>query len=371
MIRTKLFRLSYPFLVLAMLPGGCVDASRPAEPVAPPLPPPTHALVPMTAAVEAGSYGRIEAIVVERGGERVYESYFRGSTRETQIDAKSVGKSITALAVGAAIDDGLLSGVNLPVWDYLTEGAPVPEDGPEKRAITIADLLSMSSPLACDDWYADSPGNEEKMYRRDDWTAFALAIPLDPAFTRFPNGQGRFSYCTAGAYLLGRVVERASGERFDAYVTRRLFAPLGIAPGRWRQSPTAQVQSGGQLALRAVDFAAVGRLVLNRGEVSGQHVVSRQWLREMLTPRVGVEPQADYAWLWWSVNLARPDGGQVPGLMARGNGGNVLLLVPDYDAVIVILSTSYNDDRAYPRSLDLIERNVLPFLAANPPGAMP
>jgi CubicO group peptidase (beta-lactamase class C family) len=39
----------------------------------------------------------------------------------------------------------------------------------------------------------------------------------------------KYAYSTIGYWLLGRVVERTTGERFAAYVTDRILRPLGIA----------------------------------------------------------------------------------------------------------------------------------------------
>lgn len=69
----------------------------------------------MSAEIEAGKYRKIEAIRVIRDGRTVFEGDYRGNTPESRIDARSSGKSITALAIGMAIDDGKLASVDLPV----------------------------------------------------------------------------------------------------------------------------------------------------------------------------------------------------------------------------------------------------------------
>ena len=317
----------------------------------------------MTAAIERGEYDRIEAVVVERGGSVSYEAYFHKTDAETRIDARSAGKSITALAMGVAIDEGDIASVHEPLMDYFDDKHPVEHDDAVKRGITIEDVLTMSSALDCDDWHA-SPGNEERMYRSRDWTRFALDLPLDSAYARDATGRGRYSYCTAGAFLLGRVLERATGVAFDVYVQRKLFDPLGIVDPVWRRAPNGEVQSGGQLALRARDFAALGRLVLDRGRHGEQTLVSRQWLRQMLQPRVKASPRDGYGYLWW-VRDFYVDGVGHPGFYMSGNGGNKMVVFPEFDTVAVVLTTNYNQANMHDLSTALVERYILPAVKSH------
>ena len=38
-----------------------------------------------------------------------------------------------------------------------------------KQAITLENLLTMRTGLACDDWDPNSPGNESRLYELPDW----------------------------------------------------------------------------------------------------------------------------------------------------------------------------------------------------------
>lgn len=342
-------RAAFVTLALAVAPA----AAQPAQ----------LDLSAMSAQIEAGRYRKIEAIRVIRDGRTVFEGDYRGNTPESRVDARSSGKSITALAIGMAIDDGKLAGVDLPVFDFFKDRAPFAHDGRAKRAITIRDLLTMSSALDCDDWTDTSPGNEERMYVTRDWTRFALDIPIAGDYARGAGGLGRYSYCTAGAFLLGRIVERATGERFDTYVQRRLFDPLGITGAQWKTSPNGEIQSGGQLSLRARDFAAIGQLILDGGIADGKQIVSRIWLREMLSVRAKATPLDGYGYLWW-VRDYRETGNPRPwpGFYMSGNGGNKVVLFPDLKTVVVILSTNYNQRDMHQLSTALIEQHILPAL---------
>jgi CubicO group peptidase (beta-lactamase class C family) len=328
----------------------------------------------MAAAIDRGDYRRIEAVIVERGGETLFEDYYRMVYPEMRIDARSVGKSITALAVGMAIEDGALAGVDVPLLDFFPDLAPFAYDGGAKRAITLADLLTMSSALDCDDSSQDSPGHEGRMYNSAIWTRFALDIPIDPNYARNPDtGRGRFSYCTAGVFLLGRVVERAVGEPFEAYVQRRLFDPLGITFPTWLRAPEGVVQSGGQLRLRSRDFTALGRLVLDGGRFNGETIVSSGWLQQMLQPRTRAVPTVyEYGYLWWIGDFRIDDSPALHrGFAMRGNGGNKIVLFPDLDAVITLLATNYNEPDMHDLTYALLSQYILPALAANSAESFP
>ena len=184
----------------------CAATAAQAQPI------PDLTVAQLEQQLREGEHGDIRALAVEQGGEILYRERFGEGAPGDRVDIKSAGKSVTALAVGAAIADGHLRSLDEKVWPYLgsRRGAPF-------NQITVRDLLTMSSALDCNDWERRSPGQEERMYRRRDWREFALALPARE-FERDERGFGPFSYCTAGVFLLGQVVEAAVGERFDLYV---------------------------------------------------------------------------------------------------------------------------------------------------------
>jgi CubicO group peptidase (beta-lactamase class C family) len=300
---------------------------------------PDWTLAQLEARIAEGDLGKIRALAVEQHGELVYRNRFDGKEPGTPVDVKSAGKSITALAVGAAIADGDLPGTEVAVWPYL--GSP---RGAPWNTITVADLLSMSSALDCNDWERKSPGREEKMYRKRVWSEFALALPTRD-YQRDAQGVGPFSYCTAGVFLLGQVVERATGERFDRYVQRRLFDPLGIDEVEWRKSRSGEIQSGGQLTISDSALLKLARLVLDRGKLGEQQLIPEAWVKDMLSPRHRLSEHVHYANLWWLTPLRAGDRYEAA-FMMKGNGGNIVALVPSMDAVLVVQAESYNKREA-------------------------
>lgn len=178
------------------------------------------------------------------------------------------------------------------------------------------------------------------MYRRRDWKEFALALPARE-FVRDDRGIGPFSYCTAGVFLLGQVLERATGERFDNYVQRRLFDPLGIDGADWRRSRSGEIQSGGQLTIADEALLKVGRMVLDRGRWNDEQIVPEDWVRAMLEPRHTIGKHVHYGYLWWATPI-RSARGYEGAFMMKGNGGNIVAIVPSLDAVLVVQAEYYN-----------------------------
>ena len=178
------------------------------------------------------------------------------------------------------------------------------------------------------------------MYRTRVWKDFALNLPARD-YERDAQGEGPFSYCTAGVFLLGQVVEKATGQRFDTYVQQRIFDPLGIEGVVWRTSRSGEIQSGGQLTIGAEALLKIGRLVLDKGRWKGEQIIPESWVREMVAPRHQLGQHVHYGSLWWSTPLRSPRGYE-GAVMMKGNGGNIVALVPTYDAVLVVQAENYN-----------------------------
>src|ERR1700743_1942564 len=161
-----------------------------------------------------GSFKQITSVLVVDHGRLVYEHYFNDGSADLLNDVRSASKSLTAMLVGAAIQRGAIRDVQVPVYAFFPE-IPIDHPDPRRAAITLEDLITMSSILECDDDNPYSSGNEERMYVSERWLDFALNIPIRgyaPWVSRpkdSPYGR-TFSYCTAGAFVAGAVGERAA-----------------------------------------------------------------------------------------------------------------------------------------------------------------
>ena len=314
-------------------------------------------------AVVDGRAPETTSVMVVRGGAVAFEAYFGGATADTLHDTRSVGKSITALAVGVAVDRGLVH-LETPVFATLAGLAPFAHAGAAKDAITVEDLLTMSSALACDDDEPTSPGNERAMYPRPRWVRWAVDLPTTPGYQRDATGRGPWRYCTAGTLLLGQVLEAVTGEPVDQFIGRHLLAPLGITAWRFERSPSGEVMTGGMLRLRTRDLATIAWMVRSRGRHAGAQVVSAGFVDAALTRhRLAFQKQAEsYGYLFWHRVHATPCG-PIDAWFASGNGGNLVGVFAQLDAVVVITRTHYDRGRVmHDQTARLLDEEILPTL---------
>ena len=133
----------------------------------------------------------------------------------------SITKQFTAAAIMMLVDAGKVSlGDDLRKW--------VPEyPGHGGTVITVEHLLTHTAGVPS---YTDQPGFIG-LSRKDLTHAELLAtfkdLPLD-----FPPGD-RMKYSNSGYYLLGMVIEKASGKSYAQFVAEKIFKPLGMAHTRY------------------------------------------------------------------------------------------------------------------------------------------
>ena len=350
-------RLASPVLLLLCSMAGAQISARTSDPID---------LAPMEASVRHGDFPKVTSVVILRDGHLAYEQYFQGDAT-TLRDIRSATKTIASALIGMAIEDHKISGVQAPVMSFFPGYLPQNPD-PRKAKITLEDLLSMSSPLDCDDENDFSRGNEERMYVLEDWQHFYLDLPMGghmkiPGDTP-PRYGRRFSYCTAGVFTLSPILKQATGTAADIYARERLFKPLGIEHADWVYSPMDIPQTGGGLRMSSRDLAKFAQLYLDGGVTNGKRLISAEWVVTSTTPHTVAEEDSntEYGYLWWLKSFKSKSGKQYPSFWMSGNGGNKVVAIPSLHAVIVITSTNYNTRGMHQSTEKLLDDFILPAI---------
>lgn len=331
-----------------------------------------HLLTALGESIRKGDFQKVTSVLVMKDGKLVYEEYFNGAGRETQHDIRSASKTVAGMLVGLAIDRGAISGVEARVFDFFPERRAVRNPDPRKLQITLEDLLTMSSLLECDDENEFSSGNEERMYLIEDWLGFFLDLPIRgfaPWVTKpqdSPYGRS-FSYCTAGVFALGAVVERATGRPVPDFAREALFAPLGIEKVGWQFSPLGLTQTGGGTRFRSRDLAKLGQLSLDGGRWQGRQVIPADWVATSTAAHVQANETDTYGYLWWRRDFVSGDR-TYPAFYMAGNGGNKVVVVPPEKLVAVLTSTLYNTRGMHQQTDKLLTDYILAALPSRRDG---
>lgn len=337
----------------------------------------------LIADIEAGVYGLVDHFLLIRHGRVVADRHFerdydaiaaRYDTtnhqynydhpewhpyyRDTRLHTlQSVTKSVTSAALGIAIDEGHIEGVDVPVMPYFAAYGGDTSD-PRRQALTLEDLLTMRSGI---EWntsaaYGTGVHSTDHLESSDEWIRFILDQPMDTV----PGDV--YQYNDGASVLIGKVLREATGRRVDDWAAEKLFRPIGIRDFYWKITPDGEADTEGGLYLAAHDLARIGYLFLRGGEWDGRRVISERWVRLSTTPVVpDVSPDngrrdPGYGYQWW---VPEHDGGRPVVFAANGYGGQFVLVAPDYDIVAVFNGWNIHDtpERSTYRAL---QERILP-----------
>ena len=296
----------------------------------------------------ASSEANVHAVLVARGGKLLFERYFRGFDEinsrpvgkvtfdaDTLHNVKSVSKSVASLAVGIALDRGLIRSINEPIFSFFPELSDL--RSPEKERIQLLHVLAMSMGLK---WVEAIPSNEDnndevRMHMAPDPCRYVLGLAATA-----PAGQ-EFFYNTGALTLVSAIMRKAVGRPLDEFARETLFEPLGITDFEWTRVK-GDTDAGGGLRLRPRDMAKIGQLVLAGGRWNERQIVSKAWIDVSMTPRLEATGPYFYGYLWW-LGRSLHDGREVHWTAALGRGGQSIRIVPELDLVVVVTAGYYQD----------------------------
>jgi CubicO group peptidase (beta-lactamase class C family) len=246
--------------------------------------------------------------------------------------------------------------LDAPLQRYISEWR-----GPHKERVTVRQLITHTSGLPAFKAY------DQETHDRDSIAKLMFGTQLDT----LPGG--RMIYSDIGAYMLGRLVERLSGESLDQYVLSHVFRPLGmnetmynppaalkprIAPTEIDPSRGGKVWGvvhderayylGGVSAHAGIfssahDLSRFARMYLNGGTLNGVRIVQPQTIALFTTRQV--EDRA----LGWQKPDGRNSAGHLMSDRAFGHTGftgTSIWIDPARDVFVILLSNRVNPTRA-------------------------
>lgn len=294
---------------------------------------------------------QLRALVIAHRGEIVFAEAFRGPELTRAVNVKSVSKTVVAALAGAAIDRGAVPGITATLGEVAPDLIPAEAD-PRVAGLTLEHLVTMQAGLE-----RTSGGNYGGWVASRNWVANALARP----FVAEP-GRG-MQYSTGSFHILGAALSRATGESLLSLTRSWLGQPLGIEVPAWTRDPQGFYLGGNEMAFAPLDLIRFAEMTRLGGQWQGARVLSEDWLRAAHRPRTRSNFSGlAYGYGWF---LGRAD--EVDYLMARGYGGQVIVVAPERDLSVVITSDPSRPARSDGHFGDLrrlIDTGLLPAARA-------
>jgi len=255
------------------------------------------------------------------------ERYWQGHDAHTLTNSFSMAKTITALAVGMAIDSGYLE-LQAPVHQYLPRFA----EGPG-RELTVEHLLQMRSHIPFGEDYKNPFAFMAKAYYAPD-----IASLLEPYAVGSTPGT-EWEYQGGNTMLLEELVRVTSGKSLSDWVEQGLWKPMGATdPAYWGLD--APVEEGGiersfaQYYATTRDYARFGALLLDTGKWQGTPLVPQEYTARLLTPIHRLAPACDATHYGYQIWLGNTEDGLAFSAM-EGHRGQFVISVPALDLVVV------------------------------------
>lgn len=261
-------------------------------------------------------------VIIARGDSILFETYIPPFRGEDTHRMYSVTKSFVSLAVGFALDEGLLS-LDDPMDKYFHQELEGQTDE-YLRYQTVRQMLMMSTAKPCQNWFAA---------RTDDRVRYYFQNPLP---SRVPGE--KFDYDSTGTFVIGALIERLTGKKLAVYLREKLFDKIGVSEkAHFLTCPGGHTWGDSAALMLPRDLLLIARFVLNGGSWNGEQLISAGYIKDATSTLIendtgkGMISDQGYGYYIW-----KSFGNE---FFFYGMGCQFALCIPDKDLILI-----YNGD---------------------------
>lgn len=292
-------------------------------------------------------------LLILKDGKVAYEYYGKDNTPHTLWTSRSVAKSVVSVLIGVAIKEGKIKSVDDLITAYIPELKGTAWDG-----VTLHQLMQHTSGVEWNENYASPDSDFSRMTQCEAKPApYDCVLNLVKSVKRKPGVKPGevWSYNTGGAWLVGRVLENATGMTIAKYLESRVWSRFGMEQeGVWHALVKDKVDMGGHgfnASLR--DWGRFGQFVMTGGQLpSGEKILPDDWIARSThwTKAKGsvtnFAPEGQYGYQWW-FSAPAPDANAEPKKTSTSNQtfwalgifGQTIAINPAENLVMVQWST--------------------------------
>jgi CubicO group peptidase (beta-lactamase class C family) len=315
----------------------------------------------------------IHSIAIAYQGRLILDEYFYGHGPDLPHDMRSASKTFSSVILGAAMREGAKISPRTRLYDVMGPLGPFANPDPRKERVMLAHAMTHTTGLACDDSGAPSPGSEDAMQtqrEQPNWWKFTLDLPM-----AYEPGE-RYAYCSGGISLTGGALTMATGEWLPALFDRTVAKPLQFGSYYWNLMPNGEGYLGGGAFVRTRDFLKLGQAWLDGGTWNGRRIATEDWVHDSIAPHARISPattgmsgddfssfyfETDEGYAWHHVRVRSFDR-SYPAYHGNGNGGQLLLVVPQFDLAVMFTAGNYRQGLWNRERDDITGEMIIPAL---------
>lgn len=288
------------------------------------------------------------AMIVVKDGYILAESYGPNVNENTSLLGWSMGKSLTAIMLGQLEFTNVIEANPTSLFPQWQDD--------ERANLTLVQLLQMSSGLEFDETYAPGSDATHMLFTAPSASDVAMTSPLNT----IPGSE--FSYSSGTTNLLSRFVHQKLGDNSQQsydFLTERIFKPLGMANSVFEVDSSGIFVGSSYIYASGRDWARLGLLMLNQGEVNGLRLLSKDWITRASSPNVSDNDKRYGYQFWLNAGENELRWPTLPGdaYAMMGNRKQSVMIIPSAGVVLVRLgwtSGSYPMEKNYYKLLKSI-----------------
>ncbi len=278
--------------------------------------------------------------MIAKNNTLISEGFWSPVGPEIPKNGYSLGKSLTAIAIGFAIDEGIIS--------FETEVVPffqdeLPEDYDLRlEHLTVRNLLMMAASSAvASTTFADKPC--------DQWVRHYFSL-IPHAW---PGTE--FHYDTGGMYLLSCLISKVTGRNTFSYLQEKLFRPLNITKGWWLEDGKGRNVGGWGIFLPIEDGLKIAETLVNDGRWDGKQVIPEWYVKELSQRKIDTKNDPHLGWSYgYSYGFWK---GKESIFLAFGAFGQLWICDPDRKIVVIVSAGCSHEETK--EILEIVQDTIL------------
>lgn len=219
---------------------------------------------------------RVTSLLIMKDGVIHHEHYQYERNDRHRFNSASMGKSVVALLVGLAIQDGAIQSVDDLAVKHLPE-----LQGTVFDKLTIKLLLTMSTGLAWSEGTASGAQYKKMLQIMEE--AGGMEVIL--GFKNIPalaDPGSSYLYSSFDSEMLGRVLAAAVKKNVAAYLEEKIWKPMGAeSEATWYTDRKGVERTHCCIGATTRDFARLGGLLAHQGQWNGKQIIPAEWLVQM------------------------------------------------------------------------------------------